>query len=243
MRGVVFDVLQQHRIAELRREFIRIENVEQHHFVAAIAQRLDHLDDLLRLFVKIRHHDHDAAPLQKLLKMMNGLEKSVREPPSAFSMACRMRISWPCRVDGRDVVGHVLIEDDQAGGVALLRRQIGQRCGEEARIIEFADLARAIRHRRAGIEQNQQLHVRLALEPLQIETLGAGEDVPVDVAQIVALHVLLIFGELLAETELRRTVQSRDEPVHYRLRDEVERRNGSEYCGIEKLLQHFSATG
>ena len=138
-----------------------------------------------------------------------------------------------------NVIGHVLIEHDQPSGISLLRRHVGERSGEVARVIQFPDVARSISHGRAGVEQDEQLHVRFALESLQVETLAAGEDVPIDVAQVVALHILLVFGELLGETEFRGTMQARDEAIHHRLRDEVERRDGSEDRGIEKRLQHI----
>ncbi len=39
-----------------------------------------------------------------------------------------------------DVVAHFVVEDDQAGGVALiLDREIEKRRGDEARVVHFAD--------------------------------------------------------------------------------------------------------
>ena len=98
--GFVFDIQQQHGIAELRGDFVRVEQMEHDDFVAAIAQRLDDFDDLFGIGVEIGQHDHDAAAVQKLLKVEEGLGKSVRGPPSAFSMAWSRRISWPWRVEG-----------------------------------------------------------------------------------------------------------------------------------------------
>ncbi len=43
--GGVFHVDQQHGLAELRLDLLRIEHVKQDHLIAAVAQRLDGLDD------------------------------------------------------------------------------------------------------------------------------------------------------------------------------------------------------
>ena len=147
-------------------------------------------------------------------------------------------MSWPWRVEGGDVVDHILIENDQTGGIALLGGEIGERCGDIAGVIELADFARAVGHGRAGIEQDQELGVGFAFEAFEVDAVGAGEDVPVDVAEIVAFDVLAVFGELLAEAEGGGTVQAGDEAIHNGLRDEVEGRDGGEDGGIEESLQH-----
>ena len=58
---------------------------------------------------------------RKFWKWANGLAKSVRVPGSACSMACSSRHELALARGGRHVVAHVVVEDDQAGGVALLR--------------------------------------------------------------------------------------------------------------------------
>ena len=41
----------------------------------------------------------------------------------------------------RDVVRDVLVEDDQAGGVALQVGHVAERGGDEARVVELGDAA------------------------------------------------------------------------------------------------------
>ncbi len=237
-RGVLFHVFEEHRVAKLRGDFHGVENVEQNHFVAAVTQGLYNFDDLLGLFVKIRNDYDYAAPFQELLKVEEGLGE-VRAR-FAFGLCDRMQDAHHLALPGgwRDVTFHVFVEHDQARRIALLRRHVSERRGHIPRVIDLANLARAVCHRRAGIEQDQQLHIRLALEALQVEAFGASEDVPIDVPEIVALYVLLVFGELLAEAELGGAMKARDEAVDHGLRYEVERRDGGEDGGIEKLLDH-----
>ena len=71
---------------------------------------------------------------------------------------------------------------------------------------------------------------------LQEAAVGAGEDVPIDVAQVVALGISAVLGELLGEPEIRRPVQSGDEAIDHGLRDEVEAGDGGERRGIEEAL-------
>ena len=59
------------------------------------------------------------------------------------------------------------------------------------------------------------------MKTLQEHALGAREDVPIDVAEIVAGGVGAVFGEFLTETELRRAVQAGHEAVDNCARHEV----------------------
>ena len=83
-------------------------------------------------------------------------------------------------------------------------------------------------HRPAAIQQNGQLAVGFAAIALEIGALGAREDVPIDVTQIVARSVGAVFGELLAETEIGRAVQAGDEAVDHGARHQVQAGDASE---------------
>jgi len=136
-----------------------------------------------------------------------------------------------------DVVAHFVVEDDQTSGVALiLDGEVEERGGGEARVVHFADSVRGEVHRIASVEQNCEQAVRFAAIALQVGALRAGEDVPIHVPQVVARSVGAIFGELLAEAEVRRAVKTGDETVHDRLGDEVEAGNRAQHRRIEKAL-------
>src|SRR5205085_11647604 len=87
--------------------------------------------------------------------------------------------------------------------------------------------------------QDEQLTVRLASIPLQIAAIGARENIPIDVPQIVTLRVSPILRELLAKSKIRRPMQPRDEAVDHSLSNEVKRRNSREGSRIQKSLQHL----
>ena len=88
-------------LVEFGLDFLRIEDVKQHDFVAVEAQRLDGADDRLRRFVEIGDDHHEAAARRNSWKWCSGLAKSVRARGSASSRPLSRRWSWPWRVEGR----------------------------------------------------------------------------------------------------------------------------------------------
>src|SRR6516162_2380521 len=143
-----------------------------------------------------------------------------------------------------DIVAKLIVEYNQAGGIALsLDREVKQRGCGIARVIHLADFVRSVVHRIAGIEKPSQQGIGLAAGALQVATFGTGETVPVDIAQIVPGRVGAIFSKLLAETEGRRAVQTRDESVHHGLSYKIEAGEAGEHRGIEKALFHQAPEG
>ena len=109
---------------------------------------------------------------------------------------------------------------------------VAQRCRDEARVIELAHRLRRVRHGRRSIEQDQQLRIGFAAIALEEALLGAREDVPIDVAEVVALGVGAVLGEFLGEAEIGRAVEPGDEAIDDGLGDEVEAVDGGEGGGV-----------
>src|ERR1035438_9691489 len=82
----------------------------------------------------------------------------------------------------REVVLHVLIENDQAGGVALPVGHVAERGGDEAGVIELGDAGGPEPHGSGGVEQDEELGIGLSTIAFEVAAVGAGEDVPIDVA-------------------------------------------------------------
>src|SRR5580698_2076220 len=64
-----FEVDEDRRRFQFRLYLLRVENMKQHDIVAMEAKRLDNAHDRLRLFIEIRDHNDDAAPVQQCLEM------------------------------------------------------------------------------------------------------------------------------------------------------------------------------
>jgi hypothetical protein len=71
---------------------------------------------------------------------------------------------------------------------------------------------------------------------LEKHLLSAGEDIPVDVPQVIPLGISAILGKLLGKPEIRRPVQPRDEPIDHGFRDQVKPRYGSQRRWVQKSL-------
>jgi hypothetical protein len=69
---------------------------------------------------------------------------------------------------------------------------------------------------------------------LDVVTVGAPQQLPIQIAQIVAGHVLAMLGEFGREASVRRAVQTRYEPFDYRARQQFERRDSREHFGRQK---------
>ena len=167
-------------------------------------------------------------------KWTNGLAKLVRVPSLRLFNGVRHAHELALPRGGLNVVAHLVIENDHAGGVALQIGQIGQRNGQETPVVEFGGPVRAVTHGRAGVEHQSELRIGLAAIALQVHALGAGEDVPIHVAQVVTRRVSAILGELLAETEVGRAMQARDKTIHNCFGNQVQVRDSGQERRIDE---------
>ena len=79
--------------------------------------------------------------------------------------------------------------------------QVTERGGQADPILELGQLLSiGVTHRAREIHHEVAGEVRLGLELLDVESVGLGEDRPVDVRDIVARRVLTMLGELDRES-------------------------------------------
>jgi hypothetical protein len=198
------------------------------------------LDDGLRILVEVRQDDHDPTAVQEVLKVYERLDEIGVRPDLGRFDGVQQAEELALASGGLNVILDVLIEDDESGGVTLNGRHVAQRRSDEARVIELVNRLRSVAHRRRSIEEEKELGIGLALVAFQVAAVGAGEDVPIDVPEIVALGVGAVLGEFLGEAEVRRAVEAVDESVDDGLGDEVKRGDGGKCRGVEEALKHFS---
>ena len=79
------------------------------------------------------------------------------------------------------------------------------------------------------------MRIGLAEISLDIGSVGASVNIPVDESRVIALRVRSVFRELLAETEERGTMQAIEKAMHGRTRDEFKVRQTRQYLRIEEL--------
>ena len=86
---------------------------------------------------------------------MNGLAKSVRVALLGLLDGVQQAEDLALARGGRHVIDDILVEYDEAGGVALRVGHVAERRRHEARVIELGDRVRAVPHGSRGIEQHE----------------------------------------------------------------------------------------
>jgi len=144
----------------------------------------------------------------------------------------RPQVSGP-RADG-NACGDLVVEGHQANRVALSAHQIGQGGGEIGGVLQLRHLCGRVAHRGADIEQEMALQVRLFFELLDVVSIAAREDLPIDGREIVARQVLPIFRELDAEPFVGTPMQPDEEALDNRPGAQFHRADSGDDGGIEK---------
>jgi hypothetical protein len=93
-------------------------------------------------------------------------------------------------------LARIFAEQNQPGGIMLPDHHFGQHRGEHAAIKKFVSITGAKIHRAAGIEKDLAAEISVVLELLDIKLVRAGPYFPINVAQVVALSVGAVSGEL-----------------------------------------------
>jgi len=101
----------------------------------------------------------------------------------------------------RPALGHPLAQDPHADPLVVGQPDEAERGGHPHRVVELGRLAEAHRGRR--VHQQVQAEVFLVHEQLDVEPLESTVDIPVDVAQVVAVAVGTVIGELHAVAATR----------------------------------------
>ena len=134
---------------------------------------------------------------------------------------------------GSQVALDLVVEGGQAGGVLLLEDHVGEGGGDPLGVLELGDVAfGGVGHGLAGIEQDVGEEVGFLLVLLEVVLVGLGPDFPVDVADVVALRVLAVLGELDGEAVVGALVEAGDEALDDQAGLEVESFEASEHLRI-----------
>ena len=135
-------------------------------------------------------------------------------------------------------LANLLIEGDQADRVLLPDHQVAKGRRQADPVFEFGQLLPvSVSHRGREVHHEVAGQVGLGLELLDVEPVGLGVDVPVDVADVVAGGVLAMLGELDRKALKRAGVQPRDEALD----DELARRSSRATWRITSGFRYFSA--
>ena len=194
--------------------------MEDDQIVAAARERSDRLDDGFRPLVEVGDQHQDPTTAEGARHR----EQRVPERSRATRMNPLQGVQHQVHVtDGGPYVLHYLgVERVQPHPVTLAAGKVGQRGGQEARVVELADGAAAVGHGARYVEEHGEVGVRLRLVLLDIMTVRAREQPPVDLADVIARYVGAVLRELHRQSQIGRAVEPVQKAVHHRACEELE---------------------
>ncbi len=142
---------------------------------------------------------------------------------------------------GGDEIHDVLVEGDDADAIALLLGEHGERGGEEPGVVELGEPLASEAHRAGDVEQEGEAGVGVGFELLHVEAVGAGEEPPVDAADVVSRHVGPVLGEVYGSSEVGRAMKAADEALDHRAGEEAQVRDPRENVRVDEAEQAFAA--
>ena len=220
-----------------------IHHVEHQHLVPAMPQEPERLERQVAVEQQVRDEDHEpASPEQAEDPAQRGLRGGPlprRETLERRGEPAPLRRAGAGRHSG----AHRLVERDEARRVALAEQHQGERGQEPARVVELREAPRraAPGHRRAHVADEHRAEVGLLLELLHIDAVVAAEQLPVDVAELVAGLVHPVLGELDRESATRGPVKSREESLDHPFGDDLQPSQAGDLDGVEEI--HASGRG
>jgi hypothetical protein len=134
----------------------------------------------------------------------------------------------------RHVRDDLAVEGDDADAVPLPVREVRQARGEIAAVFQLGHLAALEPHRFRDVEEDAEVGVRVRFVLFHVEAVGAREQAPVDAADVVAGNVAAVLGEVDRRSEIGRAVETVDEAVDDRPREQVEIADPREDRGIDE---------
>ena len=116
-----------------------------------------------------------------------------------------------------------------------LRARCAKCRGQGGAVFELADPRIAALHRPAHVEEQVQVHVRFGVELLHVQAIRAGEQLPIDVPQVVPLGIFAVRGELDRKPDERTPVQAVHKPFDDAASPQLEVIEPREEDGIGEL--------
>ncbi len=175
---------------EHRLQLLRIEQLEQHHVLPLVRERLHALQQRLRVACR-NPRSRRRARGRARSRGSARTESSCPCPCRARvrSIACSTLLNRPLRVDaGR--CSRILSSNTMRPTASCCRAaRYASVAARNLRVLELRDLAAAKAHRRARVEQDHEPRVGFADVALDVRAVGARVHVPVDEPRVVTLGV------------------------------------------------------
>ena len=127
-----------------------------------------------------------------------------------------------------------MVVEQQADRVALLEHEVGQSSGQRNRVAKFAQRRASRKIHGAGhVEQQIGFEVGFLFVLFDVQAVGFGVCLPIEVAQGVARHVGTVLGKFDREAVVRAAVQAGDKAFDHEARNQVEAREARDGFRVE----------
>ena len=139
----------------------------------------------------------------------------------------------------------LLVEDRQANGVLLTKAHVGQAGRDRGSVIKFVEWTAAVGHAGRRVDQQSAPQVGVFFVLLDVESVLATPDFPVDVAQVVARDVLPVLNELDGLAEVGTAVHAREESFDHVSSPELHRGDAPDCFRMQIVfgIGHLAAIG
>ena len=163
------------------------------------AEVRDGVEDGLGIVEAIGNQDDEPATGKLAGERVQGLACVGDLPRLVRGEALAEEPQMSCAVARGNEVAHLVVVDGEAERVLLLAGDVAERGGDAAGVLILRRQAGgAVRHGAGAVEDHMHAQAGLLLILPDVVALRAAEDLPVEVAQIVALHVFAPVGKLHA---------------------------------------------
>jgi len=210
-----FDIAEHDGAVEVERQFRRIEHLEQHDFVTGGGEGGEILFQCFNRSEEVRDQNHQRTfaddfydPFQWGGQIGGGASGGGFELQHEPAQMADPIARW-------EVFADLFVEGEQAHSVALLMQKVGERGGEGVGVLRFGPAKRAVIHRAAVVHEQVAAEVGFVLEFLDVVTVAAREEPPVEIARIVTGRILAILGELDGEPVIRTAMNAMPESLDH----------------------------
>jgi len=138
-------------------------------------------------------------------------------------------------VGARQLVAQCVVENGQRHRVALLEHEVSETGGKGFGVVQLCQLARAVVHGLAAIDQQVSDEVSVLLVLLDVVAVTAPKHLPVKMARVVARRVFPVLGELDGKSAQGRTMLPHAVAFDDAPRDETEVFRSGDRGGIEEI--------
>ena len=114
--------------------------------------------------------------------------------------------------------------------------KVRQTRSENFGVVNFLHFSRAVRHRTAHIEQDQNPRICLAFIELDVQLVGTSKHIPVDAFELIPGLVWAVLREVHAESQVRGLMKPGNESFDDGARRQLQVLNTHQNLGIDESI-------